>query len=97
MRQKEGRFVQLPAQYFNVKNPSGFVGTRERYRVAQITARKNLNYRVTDEQIRRYQSNLQERTPEQQESLFGMYRDCEERIKMLNSHRFATKVLRLRS
>ena len=78
----ERRFVQLPHQYFDPKNPSGFTGTRKWYfdqKKRELEVQQKL---ILQAQIRRFLNNEKKDTAKQKPRL-ELYKACETRIGKL--------------
>ena len=81
-KDSERRFVQLPHQYFDPKNPSGFTGTRKWYynqKKRELEVQQKL---ILHAQIRRFLNNEKKDTAKQKPRL-ELYKACETRIGKL--------------
>ena len=78
----ENRFVQLPHQYFDPKNKTGFAGTKkwwQDHKKRQLEVQLKL---IVASQIRRFLNNEKKDTAKQKPRL-ALFRQCETRIGKL--------------
>ncbi len=80
----ENRFVQLPYLYFDLKNPSGFIGTKLWYKKQKKTKSELREQRILHHELRKYKRNIVKDTATQRPPL-TVYRECEQRIGKLKN------------
>lgn len=81
-RDTERRYVQLPHQYFDPNNPSGFAGTRQWYNNQKKRELELQHKLILQAQIRRFLNNEKKETATQKPRL-ELYKSCETRIGKL--------------
>ncbi len=79
----EQRYVQLPDRYFDPKNTSGFAGTKSWYQKQRQRRLEQQGQRILCLEVRRFLSNEQKDTDQQQPRL-ALFRACETRLVKLN-------------
>ena len=91
-RNKNFEFVQLPNRYFDLQNPSGFIGTKKRY-LEELAKKHHLKQKlITAQQIRRYNNNLK-KPAEKQKPLLEFYLQCKQRVEKLGNPILTEKFL----
>lgn len=83
-KDSERRYVQLPHQYFDPKNPSGFTGTRKWYKKQKLRELEVQQKLILHAQIRRFLNNEKKDTSKQKPRL-ELYKACETRIGKLGN------------
>ena len=83
-KDSERRYVQLPHQYFDPKNPNGFTGTRKWYQNQKKRELELQQKLILQAQIRRFINNEKKDTAKQKPRL-ELYKSCETRIGKLGN------------
>ncbi|MEL6560191.1 MAG: hypothetical protein AAFQ94_18525 [Bacteroidota bacterium] len=92
IRNKNFEFVQLPNRYFDINNPTGFIGTKKRY-LEELAKKHHLKQKlITAQQIRRYNNNLK-KPAEKQKPLLEFYLQCKQRVEKLGNPILTEKFL----